>query len=185
MRVALTLSSCYIRITQGETRYKTDAVWLSWLSLVKFETAAAADAFDFPASTDKLEEYRLEHWRRFKAVPQYKFCTKPKHLLRANYAIDIDYTGPLIRTWCMSFEALLQVLKLIAHHSNYKNVCERVAKVWAIRYGLMLSEDALSIWCEAKVHLRSGPTSIVFFGNAAISIECARFGTLNEFELVV
>ena len=41
--------------------------------------------------------------------------------------------GPLIRTWCMTFEAMLQLLKKIAHNSNYKNVICRLARIYGIR----------------------------------------------------
>ena len=141
-------------MAQGITSYKTDVVWLSWLALVEFELAAFSDAFTIPDGIENLERLRLKHWEAFKAVEAYTDCWKPKHFLRANYPVDIPFMGPLVRSWCMSYEALIQVLKRIAKNSNYKNVCERIARVWAIRHGLMLSEDALSSWHTAKKELK-------------------------------
>ena len=105
--------------------YEKDPAWLSWLALVKFETMAAADSLQV-ASLLELDRLQMEHHKRFFAVREYEGCEKPKLLLRANYPVDVWYTGPLIRTWCMTFEATLQVLKRIARHSNYKNVEKRI-----------------------------------------------------------
>ena len=140
---------------QGITSYKTDLVWLSWLALVEFETAAASDAFALPEGADHLEELRLRHWRAFKAVPEYADCWKPKHFLRANYAVDLQYMGPLVRSSCLSFEALIQVLKRIAKNSNFKCVNKRIARVWAIRHGLMLHDDELSSFSDAVIRFSS------------------------------
>lgn len=63
--------------------------------------------------------------------------------LRYNYPVDELYLGPMIRTWCMTFEAVLQILKLIASYSNYKGVCKRMARIWAIRQGLMLQDKKM------------------------------------------
>ena len=136
---------------QNNTTYLTDPAWLSWLALVDCETKALADHFDGRASLNALDDSLLKHRRKFKAVKEYEGCLKPKHLLRANYPWDIWYTGPLIRTWCMTFEALLQVLKNIAHNSNYKNVNERIAKIWAIRTALSHHDSKLTHWNDMKL----------------------------------
>ena len=165
----------------GVRAYKTDPVWLSWLALVAHETAAASDAFTL-GSIERLDALRMDHYRKFKAVPQYAACTKPKHLLRANYPDDIKCTGPLIRTWCMSFEALLQTLKLICHNSNYKNVCERMVKIWAIRNALVLHDDSLSRGSDAKITLSSEPATATFKDYALLTIDGPRiFGELGPF----
>ena len=44
----------------------------------------------------------------------------------------------------MTFEAVLQILKKIASNSNYKTVCKRMARIWAIRFALMLNDNKLS-----------------------------------------
>ena len=172
-------------MVQGVTAYKTDPAWISWLALVEHETAASSDAFT-PESIERLDDLRIKHWKAFKAVPQYAACTKPKHLLRANYPDDIKCTGPLIRTWCMSFEALLQVLKLICHNSNYRNVCERLVRIWAIRNALVLHHDSLSRWSDDNVYLTSEPATATFKDYTLLTITGPRmFGALGEFELSV
>ena len=39
---------------------------------------------------------------------RYDGCLKPKHFMNANYPVDILNMGPCIRSWCMTFEAMLQ-----------------------------------------------------------------------------
>ena len=108
-----------------------------------------ADQFTF-ASIKTLDNLIQEHATKFLQVEEYSGCEKPKLWLRNTYPVDIFHMGPLIRSWCMTFEAILQVLKHIAAHSNYKNVEARMARVWAIRQGLMLKEAKLSKWNEMK-----------------------------------
>ena len=84
------------------TIYRKDPAWLSWLALVRVETAALAQAFD-PASIIALDDLQLQHHSAFIHVPSYKHCgVKPKMLWRANYPVDIENTGvrcvPLLST---------------------------------------------------------------------------------------
>jgi hypothetical protein len=165
---------------QKNTVYLNDPAWLSWLALVDCETKALADHFDSPALT-ALDNSLLEHRRRFKAVKEYEGCLKPKHLLRANYPWDIWYTGPLIRTWCMTFEAVLQVLKNIAHNSNYKNVNERIARIWAIRTALSQYDSKLTHWNDMKLTY-SKWTAVVKSGHNGIELVPNKHVTeLDEF----
>ena len=76
---------------------------------MEFETAELADSFTKP-SIENLDKLQLKHHKLYFEVPEYTGSEKPKFFLRVNYPVDILYTGPMIRTWCMSFEALLQVL---------------------------------------------------------------------------
>ena len=168
---------------QGIKSYKTDPVWLSWLALVAFESAAAADAFVFPEGADNLDQLFRKHFEAFRAVPQYTDCWKPKHYLRANYAADIASMGPPIRSSCLSFEALIQVLKRIAKHSNFKCVNKRIAHVWAIRHGLMLHDDALSSWSDAVINFTNEPLPVTVCDNGANM--ATRKGKLLEFEQAV
>ena len=72
-----------------------------------------------------LDDLQLEHHRLFLKVKEYEGTEKPKLMMRANYPRDIELTGPLIRTHCLTFEAMLQVLKRMAANSNYKNIVKR------------------------------------------------------------
>ena len=112
---------------QGNTAYLTDKAWLSWLALIAVETAANAQSFTTGdnGTIVKLDDLQLDHHTKFMKVEAYKGAEKPKLMMRANYPVDILNTGPLIRTECLTFEAMLQVLKRIAGHSNYKNIIKR------------------------------------------------------------
>ena len=91
-----------------------------------------------------LDSKLQAHHNRFLEVKEYADCEKPKLYLRYNYPVDEAYLGPMIRTWCMTFEGVLQILKLIASHSNYKGVCKRMARIWGIRQGLMLVQGKMA-----------------------------------------
>ena len=112
--------------------------------------AQLADWFTGP-SLQQLDKLQLNHMKEFVKIKEYEGTEKPKLFLRANYPVDILYNGPNIRTWCMSFEAVLQILKRIARSSNYKNVEERMARIWAVRQGLALYHDKLSSWGELEM----------------------------------
>ena len=137
-------------MAQGNTAYKNDPAWISWLALVNAETKALSDHFSH-ASIKELDDALKEHRHKFDDVDEYRGSLKPKHMLRANYPVDIYYVGPLIRSWCMTFEAMLQILKLIAHSSNFKNVNERLARIMAIRQGLNLYNSKLTDWNDMKL----------------------------------
>eukprot|EP00965_Chrysotila_dentata_P086259 2846001-Pleurochrysis_carterae.AAC.1 len=70
-------------------------------------------------------------------------------MMSANYPVDVLHTGPLIRTWCMTFEAMFQLLKGFAANSNYKDVIKRMASVWSVRTGLELVDEKLVHWSES------------------------------------
>ena len=50
----------------------------------------------------------------------------------ANYPVDILNCGPLIRFWCMTFEAAIQLLKSFLTNCNYKDHIKRLATMWGI-----------------------------------------------------
>ena len=150
---------------QKNTKYKHDASWKSWLALVEVETYALRDQFDM-ASIRKLDQLQLAHIEKFQAVAQYSGAEKPKHYMRANYPVDIWHTGPLIRSWCMTFEAMLQVLKHIASNSNYKNVCMRMVRIVAIRQGLMLYDQKVADWNQIEITLNGSALTIEPDGRA-------------------
>ena len=156
-------STCVVK--QKNTQYKHDASWKSWLALVEVETYALRDQFDM-ASIRKLDQLQLAHIEKFQAVAQYSGAEKPKHYMRANYPVDIWHTGPLIRSWCMTFEAMLQVLKHIASNSNYKNVCMRMVRIVAIRQGLMLYDQKVADWNQIEITLNGSALTIEPDGRA-------------------
>ena len=68
----------------------------------------------------------------------------------ANYPVDILNCGPLIRFWCMTFEAAIQLLKSFLTNCNYKDHIKRLATMWGIHTALQLDEVSLFVchkWC--------------------------------------
>eukprot|EP00965_Chrysotila_dentata_P240871 6203957-Pleurochrysis_carterae.AAC.2 len=141
----------------GNTEYVTDPAWLSWTALVDVTTAALSDCFmvsDDQSKADSItrfDDLQLAHHAAFLKVKEYKGCIKPKHFMSANYPVDVLNTSPLVRTWCMAFEAMLQLLKWIAANSNYKDVVKRMATLWGIRTGLELLDEKLAHWSESFI----------------------------------
>ena len=170
------------------TEYKTDPAWLNWCALVDFTLAATADSFVIPQSVVKLDDKYIDWLEKFNNVPEFQGCMKPKDMMAANYAPDIIETGPLIRsltcleplvpaacsslpcldiytaacarTWCMTFEALYQIVKKIAENSNHKNFLFRLADIWQLRSGLDLLDQTASRWNEFTVTLQADPVVV-------------------------
>lgn len=115
-----------------------------------------------PDSITRLDDLQLSHHTAFLAVPEYSGCQKPKHMMSANYPVDVLNTGPLVRTWCMTFEAMLQLLKGIASNSNYKDVIKRMATLWSLRTGLELLDEKLAHWSESYVVKKEGNLSVTY-----------------------
>ena len=140
--------------TQKLTSYADDPEWKSWLALVEMSLLGLSDRFT-PMTVVMLDQSVIHHLECFSAVDHYTGCEKPKHFLATNFAPDIFNMGPLIRNWCMSFEAIyqvraryalvtrllrgllhtltlhvlpyVQVLKAIASAGNYKDNCCKYA----------------------------------------------------------
>ena len=175
-RVTCPSSRACLTCEQKITAYQQDPAWISWLALVEVETFALRDGF-LPSDLLKLDDQQKTHLELFQAVPEYKDADKPKHWLRANYPIDIWNTGPLIRTWCMTFEAMLQTLKDIAANSNYRNVCKRMATIYALRTGLLLKGQKLTHWNATQLTFQGSPI-VVQGGQVEQQVELKHFETL-------
>ena len=175
-RVTCPSSCACLTCEQKITAYQLDPAWISWLALVEVETFALRDGF-LPSDLLKLDDQQKTHLELFQAVPEYKDAEKPKHWLRANYPIDIWNTGPLIRTWCMTFEAMLQTLKDIAANSNYRNVCKRMATIYALRTGLLLKGQKLTYWNATQLTFQGSPI-VVQGGQVEQQVELKHFETL-------
>jgi len=175
-RVTCPSSCACLTCEQKITAYQQDPAWISWLALVEVETFALRDGF-LPSDLLKLDDQQKTHLELFQAVPEYKDAEKPKHWLRANYPIDIWNTGPLIRTWCMTFEAMLQTLKDIAANSNYRNVCKRMATIYALRIGLLLKGEKLTHWNATQLTFQGSPI-VVQGGQVEQQVELKHFETL-------
>ncbi len=74
-----------------------------------------------------LELLVEEHHKEFKRVyPGVSLI--PKMHFMIHFARQILKFGPLIQTWTMRHEAKLRIIKRAARVSNFKNVCQTVAK---------------------------------------------------------
>lgn len=74
-----------------------------------------------------LEHLIEEHHTKFKSLyPNASII--PKMHFMVHYPQQIINYGPLVHTWTMRHEAKLRVLKRAARISNFKNVCQTVAK---------------------------------------------------------
>lgn len=74
-----------------------------------------------------LYEIINEFCNRLKEVPNFKFIPKLHYLV--HYPRLIQKYGPLIRLWCMRFEAKHQYFKKIANSSrNFRNISWTLAK---------------------------------------------------------
>ena len=60
---------------------------------------------------------------------------------------------PTSRTWCITFEALYQILKKIATNCNYKNILLRICDIWQLRQGLEMIDEISARWFTCKVTL--------------------------------
>ena len=67
----------------------------------------------------------------------------------ANYPVDILNCGPLIRYWCMTFEATIQVLKAFLEHCNFRDHLKRIAIMWGYYTALNLEEVLVCILIDA------------------------------------
>ena len=172
-------------LAQKVTAYKEDPVWISWLALVECETLAFAESTSRDACV-LLDQKIRHHHVCFQAVEKYSDSEKPKMFLRYNYPVDQLYVGPLIRTWCMTFEGILQVLKLIAHNSNYKGVCKRMARIWAIRSGLMLHDKKLSQVTSTSLTYSKPSVTVILDGECGelrvMADECGGIGATQELD---
>lgn len=101
-------------------------------------------------------------------MDEYKGMKKPKHWLAVNFPVDIKKTGPLVRTWCMTFEALLQVLKGCACHSNYKDIIFRMARMWSVRSAMDLTNQCVGRWSETLVTLIHGEFEYLHLANGTV-----------------
>ena len=58
---------------------------------------------------------------------------KPKHHFAQHIASDMARCGPARGYWCFSYEGFNKKIKKSTRHSNFKNVCKRIAEQWVLR----------------------------------------------------
>jgi len=85
----------------------------------------------------------------FHAVPHYAGFEIPKHHIIKHLSKYLDLYGPFRQSWCMPYEAFLQLLKSMFNMSNYLNAPMAVIRLFAARRAAQLtstdnSDSALS-----------------------------------------
>jgi hypothetical protein len=112
-------------ILVGDLIPSDDSHWNCFLKLLMICEICTAPVLshDSAAYVEVLVE---EHHTLFKTL--YEETIIPKMHFMVHLAEQILNYGPLIHTWTMRHEAKLRVIKRAARVSNYKNVCQTVAK---------------------------------------------------------
>ena len=84
----------------------------------------------FPYSTDTVAYWEIlieEHHKQFTQLYHIESIIPKMHFMVHFPDQSIKY-GPLIHSWTMRHEAKLRIIKHAARVSNFKNVCQTVAK---------------------------------------------------------
>ena len=87
-----------------------------------------ADVLKVNNSAAHLEVLIEEHHTKFRKLYYPEAQIIPKMHFMIHYPQQIVNYGPLVHTWTMRHEAKLRILKRAARVSNFKNVCQSVAK---------------------------------------------------------
>lgn len=110
----------------GDKVPRDNAQWQCFLTLLKICELCSA----FKLSEDSaayLEVLIEEHHSQFKILYSDASIIPKMHFM-IHYPQQIIKYGPLIHTWTMRHEAKLRIIKRAAKVSNFKNVCQSVAK---------------------------------------------------------
>lgn len=110
----------------GDLVPREDLNWKCFLKLLKICELCTAPVLS-EDSAAYLELLIEEHHSQFKSL--YKdISIIPKMHFMIHFPQQILDYGPLIHTWTMRHEAKLRIIKRAARVSNFKNVCQTVAK---------------------------------------------------------
>ena len=110
----------------GDLVPRGDSNWDCFLKLLKICEICTAPVLSADSAA-YLEVLVEEHHDQFKAVyPGISII--PKMHFMIHFAQQILKFGPLIQAWTMRHEAKLRIIKRAARVSNFKNICQSVAK---------------------------------------------------------
>jgi hypothetical protein len=110
----------------GDLIPRDDSHWECFLKLLKICEICTAPALS-EDSAAYVELLIVEHHSQFtRLYPSASII--PKMHFMVHYPQQIINFGPLIHTWTMRHEAKLRIIKRAARISNFKNVCQTVAK---------------------------------------------------------
>ena len=110
----------------GDLIPRDDPNWVCFLKLLKICDICTAPVLseDTAAFLELLiEEHHAEFTRLYPSM-----SIIPKMHFMVHFPQQILNYGPLVHTWTMRHEAKLRIIKRAARVSNFKNVCQTVAK---------------------------------------------------------
>ena len=110
----------------GDLVPRDDKNWLCFLKLLKISEICVAPVLS-EGSAAFVELLIEEHHSEFKRLYPNDSITPKMHFM-VHFSRQILSYGPLVHTWTMRHEAKLRVIKRAARVSNFKNVCQTVAK---------------------------------------------------------
>ena len=113
-------------ILVGDLVPRDDPNWHSFLKLLRICDICVAPALSAD-TVAYLEILIEEHHQQFTKLYPDKSITPKMHFM-VHYPQQILNYGPLIYAWTMRHEAKLRIIKRAVRVSNFKNVCQSVAK---------------------------------------------------------
>jgi len=126
--------------------------WKSWRAHAAWFSMAMSGSFD-NANVLEFDRAIYEHQRLYLAVKQYTGRYKPKHAMAARLPLDILNCGPLVKTWCMSEEAMNGEVTRMAVGGNFKDLYFRICNIWVFKSGLGLMRGDPAHWGATIVEL--------------------------------
>jgi hypothetical protein len=109
-----------------------DPIWQCWLLHVHYASILMQHSIT-AEQISLADELIFKHQTALLAIEEYVYMYKPKHHFACHYPPDILNFGPPRHYWCMRFEAMNQIFKIIAVGGNYHNTCWRCAIFWCRR----------------------------------------------------
>ena len=144
----------------GDKVPRDDQVWELLLSLLDVMSMVFASAIS-KGSTYYLQSAIADHLHMFTELfPTQRLRPKQHYLI--HYARCIRQVGPLIRFWCMRFEAKHNFFRRLSHVvCNFRNIC----KTMAMRHQLM---QCYNFYIEKHIDSRSqevGPGNVTILAD--------------------
>lgn len=135
----------------GDLIPRDNSNWTCFLKLLNICEICIAPVLSADSAA-YLELLIEEHHTQFKTL--YDRSIIPKLHFMVHFPCQILKFGPLIHTWTMRHEAKLRIIKRAARVSNFKNVCQTVAKrhqhllCFYIQSKLLFSQDIKTGPCK-------------------------------------
>ena len=160
-------------ILVGDLIPRDNRKWNCFLKLARICERCVAPVLSADSAA-YLEILIEEHHQQFRDLYPDESITPKMHFM-VHFPQQILKYGPLVHTWTMRHEAKLRVIKRAARLSNFKNVCQTVAK----RHQHLLCFYIHSHLLLGKA-IKSGPCKKVSF---TAQPECLQLMLTRQFQL--